>query len=704
MSTDQASEVEPGSHLRANAPSSTEDRQVVAKVCRYPEISIGTPYGGDSNQVDKAPPIGFLLAPQIHSQAPSLVPLSQTQPVGASRQFVASNQSLYEGDTWSRAWFQRVMILSLIRLLIFIRKVYEDFQATKTYNRTGQTGHFLVAAMTLFLPTIVFTIYRLTRYLQFALPSRVTSSHRQVLRTGLKKCENDNEVSRALMDANSPVNQQEDDGLVTARQTPTILEEYHDSHIDQHQTISLDGTSPAPSTAIIKDSPEQTKLGVEPKLESVEIDKLGNIPDKETTRIVIGASEQILHGGLFVFWQLKRQVDVLAYLVERSCLWRKPCEEEKGEIGRLQTGSDGLEWFQDFYAAFLAILAQVYTLGLYWASGDVKPERASALSSASGALNTIGAMESSEISISRTAKAISETLRHQALAGSTVEGSDLLIMSELLVSTAVVFSLLVAVRRRDDGPLTLGLSMIGWGSMFASRIIVIALAFVYIGPRITSTVIVCHILIITVWIYKIAIDSHNNKISESEEHRWEPEVGKLSGPVSATEIELEKTPSKRQVLSEEAEVVRRTILEHIVSLAQVLTLFAIPSLFYWPIMFNLKLHYRPFKYLVLVLTENFILIPAIWFSITSNATLVHWYLLGAVGGFSIVGFIFISLYVACKPGLTEYFARADELFNEAEKSGVYYEFCSRIFKLPDLSAHAFKRLMNQSERVEVIED
>lgn len=711
-------------------------------------LQVGFPFGGDtfrrSNQ-PAPPPIGFRTDfplksssnDQQHQHSATKLPPSLPPSRGAdesNRALEDSTESLYEGDAWTRVWFQRVMILTFLRLLLFIRKVYEDFQATKTYNLTGNTGHFLVSAATLFLPTIIFTVYRVTRYLQTTLPSTRDDSLTEYPSTKVKKVSiepsdskrgEDGQTTAALISSPSVRQQQQqvggwgdptwddqrpdDDGLVTARQSPSNPQEYHDSKSQQDQALLASRTtSPAPSTAIVKDSPEQVKRVDATLKESVNIDKLvGSSPGRESIRVTIGASEQILHGILFVFWQLKRQVDVMGYLVERSCLWRKPKEQEKEELGRLRTGSDGLEWFQDFYAAFLAILAQVYTLGAHLSSGDKTPLHTSSLHSTSTGLGSIVSAEPPDGSISQTAKALSNAINQQLLAGNTIAGKDVLIMSQLVVSSAVVFSLLVAVRRRDDGPLTLALSMIGWGSIFASRIIIIALAFVHIGWKIMLPLIALHVLGITSWIYKIAIDSHNGKSDESEESKWTTEVSNVGWGVEleAAAAEVTSDNSKKESQNSNNVTSRWSALEHAILLSQILTLFALPSVFYWPIMFNLKLHYRPFKYLVLILSENFVLVAAVWFTVSSTATIGQWYLLGAVGGFSIMGFIFVSLYVCCKPSLTEYFARADELFNEAEKSGIYFEFCSRVFKMPDLGKHAFKRLMNQSEQVvEVVED
>ena len=704
---------------------------------RVGPISAGIPFGGDTTPLP-GPPIGFRLDLSDQVSTSKSSPQAQRQQTrqleeGGGRRQAESTESLYEGDTWTRLWFQRVMLLSIVRLLLFIRKVYEDFDATKKYKATGQTSQLLVAAAALILPTVVFTLYRVSRYLQIVLPAlraiKQQASEPQVAANSSQEPkphapknqddeDDDDQLRRALMSSpsvtigphssspSSPVAgtgtaAEDEEGLVTARQTPTNLQTSGSQQAEA-------GVSSSTSNANIG-SDRRTE---DQPTESVKIDKLGNLSDKHTARVVIGASEQLLHGVLFVFWQLKRQVDVLGFLVERACLWRKPSEGEKYQVGRLRTGSDGLEWFQDFYAAFLAILAQVYTLAAHWLDeGDavLTRLRPSSINAATGALDS-GASSGGGTGSDLTSRILSNALGQQVLSNGASAGKDLFILSEIIVSSAVVVSLLIAVRRRDDGVLTLLLSMLGWGAIFSSRIIIISMAFVHLGWKLTLALVVLHVLGITGWIYKIALDSHNDKPSERElEAKWDNniEIGPTQS-VSASEVELNET--NNPVSSDSNSQPKAgpddqagtatgcwSIMEHIVLLAQILNLFAIPSLFYWPIMFNLKFHLRPYKYLVLILTQNFLLIPAIWLSMTQQSTAGQLYLLGAVGAFSIVGFIFVSLYICCKPSLTEYFARADVLFNEAENCGIYYEFCSRIFKMPDLNKHSFKRLTNQAE-------
>lgn len=636
------------------------------------------PFGGDSlaSNSNPPPPIGFVTT--ISQDVSKRVAGQPTQ--GPPR--ADSDLVLYDGDMWSKLWFQRLMLLSLIRLVVGVRKIYEDYQSTKTYSASGQMGYLLVSVLTLFSPTIIFTTYRLCRYLQSSLEDLRLKTQTGICPypTNSSSIEDGAKMNEAKTNKSKVEATDETEGLMSARQTPVPTTSGPDEVFYDSRSQQLDlskATSPDPTG--------QVKFGQ--PAESVQIDKLGNLPDREATRIVIGSSEQLLHGVLFIFWQLKRQVDVIAYLVERSCLWRRPSKEEIYEIERLRTGSDGLEWFQDFYAAFLAILAQVYTLGLHWRGADMS-HRGTMQQVPSTFDRAITGDTSDSIGISNAAKVVSETLSKQQVLGNIDKQEDLLILSELIVSSVVVVSLLIAVRRKDDGPLTLGLSMIGWGSLFAARIIIVALSFVHIGWKIMGAVVLLHCLGITSWIYKIAVDSHNGKSSE------------LEALIYSRQIEDRKNNREREESLPSFVIKNWSIGEHLVLIVQIFNLFALPSLFYWPVMFNLRLHCRPLKYLLLVLIENSLLITTVWLTISPNATAGQWYLLCAVGGFSIVGFIFIFLYVSCKPTLTDYFARSDHLFNGAEQAGIYFEFCSRVFKMPDLSDPEFVRLTNQTEDME----
>lgn len=625
-----------------------------------------------------------------------------------------SDPKLYQGNTWDLMYFQRIMILSLLRLLIFIRKIYEDLQTTKTYGKSGNFGFFIVSSLTMLAPTIVFTLYRICRFLQQALPKlRVKSTNLNQQQQQQQRALRHN---RSLSPSG---NQMELDGLVTACQSPSpVSSQYVDCPSNpaaaastttrvngsQNVQIKMSSTQSLPttlSTKYPKLSPknlneQQPRQPDEPlTTRVVDVNKLGDLPDPESTRIVLGAGEQIVHGVLYVFWQLKRQVDVIGYLVERSCLWRKASQEELREVELLRTGSDGLEWFQDFYAAFIAIILQVYCLGVHWLH-DTTIKRDSALALGDAA-NKLG-------DTSKAGDAIRNVALNTHLLQETNE--DIIILSEIIVSSIAIFSLLIAVRRKDDGSLTLALSMLGWGCFFAARIIVIALSFVHLGWKLTLFFIGLHLVAITGWIYKISIDSHNDKPSETEAFIWQDEqdVIQLRRP-SNEQLESGSTTANNP--EQQTSIVNNNIplntdnwlpIEHVTLITQILTLFAIPSLFYWPVMFNLRKNFRTPMYLILILAENSLLIVGVIATIgASKLTIGQMYLLAASEAFSITGFIFIFLYLLCKPALTDYMVRADQLFNGGERAGIYFELCSRVFKMPDLTSHNFRRLMNQTE-------
>lgn len=684
------------------------------------DLNLGFAFGTDSTRGTNSlppPPVGW--RPDLPNTPGQLTRSSIIQP---SRHDSGSSDSLYQGDVWSKLWFQRVMILTLIRLVVFIRKVYEDYKATKTYGAMPDyIGQFIISAATLILPTAVFTVYRVSRYLQITLPSSRNNSARLSADTSLpadsgiaersrssvspSQRESTVQETRALL--NSPIpGRLDEEGYGTARQTPVDDTETPNVVKEETDQASPNQLLGASEQTTVKSSTKELSKRIENFQETVNINKLGNLPDKETTRIAIGTSEQFLHGVLYIFWQLKRQVDVLSYLVDRACLWRKPSEHEKEELSRLQIGSDGLEWFQDFYAAFLAILTQVYILGISWSfNNGTKDGLGMSTTSFRSANTDLTSAQSGTVETG--IKFVEDIVAGKENSASSQR--DVLIFSEFIVSLFVVSSLLIAVRRRDDGPLTLLLSTLGWGLIFASRIIIIALAFVHIGVKIMIACILIHIIGIAIWVYKIALDSHNGKKGESEEWRWTIEDGKIDEPITenTNSVEMEPTSDSSEPNIERKDLAptkQWSVVEHLVLLTQIFTLFAVPSLFYWPIMFNLKLHYRPFKYLVLILSENFLLIPAIWYSLPQTSTVWPWYLMIAVGSFSIGGFLFIAIYIACKPSMTEYFARADQLFNEAERAGIYFEFCSRVFRMPDLGTEAFSRLTNQTQKtVDIVE-
>lgn len=56
--------------------------------------------------------------------------------------------------------FQRIFLLSLIRLVIYLHKLYQDCDATKTYHHYRHLYYEAISLACLILPSIVFAIYQ----------------------------------------------------------------------------------------------------------------------------------------------------------------------------------------------------------------------------------------------------------------------------------------------------------------------------------------------------------------------------------------------------------------------------------------------------------------------------------------------------------------------------------------------------------------
>lgn len=137
-----------------------------------------------------------------------------------------------------------------------------------------------------------------------------------------------------------------------------------------------------------------------------------------------------VNGLLLIPWQIKRHLDVLHYSAQRVCAFRPPTKSENQELQSMERHAEILEFFEDLYAGFLQILLQVYLILLH---PDVRGK-----------------------------------VRYYEL--------------ELVASVLSVTSMLIAVRRRDDGPLTAFLSLFGWSSLIISRVLSISLAATQVCP------------------------------------------------------------------------------------------------------------------------------------------------------------------------------------------------------------------------------
>lgn len=704
----------------------------------------------DSNQNDQ---LERLTIPKATSNTNNLA-----LPIDAHSIRSVSNESLYNASLWQMTWFFRCFVLAMARLLVFIRKIYEDYSTMIKFKVIGVTAFSVISIAALVLPTLVFTVYRMSRYLQVVLPSSRQKEY-QRKRVVSNQQSQPPRVSSETPDCSVPLIQASNQINLPSlpdktRSLPSPASQNSQitrkdaaggSIPDDVQEKIGNSTRTAIPTEIIP-----TSIGSDlEEFKPVRIKKLG-VDRNKKTGIFLGAFEQMLHGLLYVFWLLKRQVDLVSYLVERICVWRRPLEEEKEEVNILSKHSDGLEFFQDFYSAFLAIIIQLARQ--FKEIHKIGKDDATMIShSEKSVTTTVLVSTTSTNSVDLVSPQTSTVLKGQepTLLASLIQkvaAMKIIFSTEILISTLVIWSLLVAVRRRDDGIVSLFLSTIGWGCIFFSRLFLFSLFYAEFGPIITLFVISTHLLAITSWIYRIAIASHNNAETEFQSIQWDAEMSLTTSQQQVDNLQSDQirkpetqnasdlsigiqvpviSANNNQYCHNETD--DWTNAEHASLISQIFFLFAIPSLFYWPFMFNLKLNYRPYKYMALMLTENFFLVMSLIVftdiersstitgsvstanlmtstiqsrptTLTTSFNILN--VLIPVAVTSIVGFLFLSLYLCWKPSMTEYFAHADSVLNESKQSGIYYEFCSRVFKMPDLANHKFRRLMNQEKRVE----
>lgn len=209
--------------------------------------------------------------------------------------------------------------------------------------------------------------------------------------------------------------------------------------------------------------------------------------------------------------------------------------------------------------------------------------------------------------------------------------------------------MMISVRRRDDGLLTGLLSLLGWSSLFISRIVVFSLITTLIGYYI---VILCliHAVLMSVWIHWIAIKSYENQTNS-----W--------------------STSKR-------------LSHYLISFL----LFGLPSLMIWPLMFQLKEKQRPLLYLIIITVQNFLLI-VFWVIFQCNLTSIecfaqlnktHLILVIVIFCTTLLALFFLTSYILCKPKYTDKVVYHDIKVAESEMPvhyGVYYVFCDLLFKI-----------------------
>lgn len=192
------------------------------------------------------------------------------------------------------------------------------------------------------------------------------------------------------------------------------------------------------------------------------------------------------------------------------------------------------------------------------------------------------------------------------------------------------------------------LSFVGWIAMFASRVFVFAMASMVIG-RYISVVALVHALFISVWVYRIAIESHTTALD--------------------SETEVDDVAPPRPVHQNKTKLFMLVFL-----------FFGIPSLVLWPIMFQLKERKRPLWFLLIATVENAALLT-LWYVFHKATSTTDQYLMLSVIGCTVLANLFISGYVCCKPSFTDEVVLYDMRFSQTESFGIYFEFCDVVFNL-----------------------
>ncbi|XP_035214468.1 uncharacterized protein LOC118188199 [Stegodyphus dumicola] len=230
---------------------------------------------------------------------------------------------------------------------------------------------------------------------------------------------------------------------------------------------------------------------------------------------------------------------------------------------------------------------------------------------------------------------------------------------EIIASGLTLMSMMAAVRRRDDGILTGTLSMTGWMCIMTSRSIAIALATTVIHGWM---ILVCllHGVLVSLWVSTIALRTYTQEKSS--------------------------TPFNRK---------RKLALFFLV-----LSVFGLPSLTYWPIMFELKKRKRPLIFLFILLLEN-VLFAILWHVFKENSAWAkHDYILVAVmGGTYAIGSLFLLFYMCCKPKYTDHVVYHDMKVRNADSFGMYFEFCDVAFKLARKQEVEMKLKMIREQKV-----
>lgn len=327
----------------------------------------------------------------------------------------------------------------------------------------------------------------------------------------------------------------------------------------------------------------------------------------------VSVLNQFFQGLLLIPWQIKRHLDNLYFTCQRLCPLQTVKEGDEKILFSLERNAELLEFFENFYAGFLQILLQLYILSLQFSLNDAK-----------------------DGDLFRKCFVIVNL--------SIIDFYSLhLVWGEVIGSGLSVFSMLIAVRRRDDGPMTWFFSFFGWSSLFVSRSVVFALAVSVFGWYFVALAS-AHVLFFTWWVYGIARESYGQVLTG---------IGETSAP---TTNQSRATPS----------------------LVLTFFFFGLPSLVLWPFMFQLKEKGRHMKFLMTVAVENGLLLLA-WYGLhkwRNHEPNLASLLLVVIT--TVVSVLFLSLYGLCKPPKTELVVLYDDS-TSSNSFGIYYEFFKIVF-------------------------
>ncbi|XP_003744920.1 uncharacterized protein LOC100904189 [Galendromus occidentalis] len=231
--------------------------------------------------------------------------------------------------------------------------------------------------------------------------------------------------------------------------------------------------------------------------------------------------------------------------------------------------------------------------------------------------------------------------------------------TEILASSLAVLSLIKGLQRKDDGCLTKSFSYLGWTCFCASRVIAFALLSAVISYWVL-VVLLLHATVATVFIFRI--------------------VKRVRRELRAKAIEDGRQSS----------VPRRENNGVLATLC--FFQFGLPSLMYWPMMFEFKKRIYITLFFIVSFSEN-VLCLVFWLAFKNedvNQELGKRFVV-AVVGLTTIGILAIVLYVCCKPDRTDEVALSHIRETNSNKYGIFFDFCNAVQILPDTSEIDLRR-------------